>query len=51
MRDTRAALAELKSYGRDLTKQQYKTIRGQILAGNITEAMRGLDNVLKRKGL
>lgn len=51
MRDTRAALIELKNYGKDLSKQQYKTIKGQILAGDVTGAMKGLDAVLKRKGL
>lgn len=50
MNDTRAAMTELKSYGKHITKQQYRTIKGQILSGDIDAAMRGLDRVLKRKG-
>ena len=32
-----------------LTKQQYTTIRGQILSGDADAAMRGLRNVLQRR--
>lgn len=50
MMEIRSAMAELKSYGKHITKQQYRTIKGQILSGDIDAAMRGLDRVLKRKG-
>lgn len=38
----------LKEYQGVLTRQQIKTIRGQILAGNISEAMRGLNGILEK---
>ena len=50
MNDIRAAMVELNSYGKHLTKQQCKTLKGQILSGNITGAMKGLDTLLQRKG-
>lgn len=50
MDDLRAAMTMLKSYGDKLTKQEFRTIKGQILNGNITAAMKGLDKVLTRKG-
>ena len=49
MGDIRAAMTMLKSQSKRLTKQQYRTIKGQILAGNIEAAMNGLDKVLARK--
>ncbi len=51
MNDTRAAIETLKSCGRYISKQQYKTIKGQILSGNIDAAMSGLETVMKRKGM
>lgn len=33
-----------------LTRQQYKTIKGQILAGNADDAMRGLAKLTAQKG-
>ncbi len=51
MDETRAAYMELRKYGIHLTSQQYNTIKGQIKSGNITAAMKGLDKVLKRRGL
>ena len=32
-----------------LTKQQYKTLRGQVLAGDGDAAMRGLCTILNRR--
>lgn len=49
MDDIRAAMTMLKSQTKRLTKQQYKTIKGQILNGEIEEAMKGLDKVVGRK--
>lgn len=51
MNDTRAAMTTLKSCGQYISKQQYRTIKGQILSGNIDAAMKGLDKVMKRKGM
>ena len=36
-------------YRSKLSRQQLKTLRGQILSGNIDGAMRGLDKILKQK--
>lgn len=32
-----------------LTKQQYKTLRGQCLAGDIEGAMKGFNRLMRRK--
>lgn len=40
------AIATLKSYKRKLTRQQYKTLRGQILKGNDEGAMKGLHKLI-----
>ena len=42
------ALLELKQYIPWLTGQQYRTLRGQILAGNDEAAMKGLQKILSR---
>ena len=39
----------LKCYKYKLTKQQYKTFKGQILSGDIDGFRTGLFNVMKRK--
>lgn len=53
MSDLRAinprALLRLKAYRHRLDWQQYKTLRGQVLAGDDTGAMKGLDKILRRK--
>ena len=46
--NTRALLI-LQNTKHRLTTQQYKTLRGQILAGDADGAMRGLKNVLQRR--
>ena len=43
------ALAQLNVMRHRLTKQQYKTLKGQILAGDSTGAMRGLVTILQRE--
>ena len=43
-----AALWRLKTARRSLTRHQYRTLRGQIIAGDAAGAMRGLDKLLKR---
>ena len=42
-------LIRLKSYRKTLTAQQYKTLKGQVLAGDVDGARKGLRKLLKRK--
>lgn len=51
MDEAKEAYKELRRYGIHLTNQQYNTIKGQIRSGNITAAMKGLDKLLKRRGI
>ena len=44
-----AALRVLKGNRAKLTRQQYKTLRGQILAGDDIDAMRGMLKLLNEK--
>lgn len=44
------AMKELKRARPYLTPQQYRTIKGQILAGSHVAALRGLQNLLQRRG-
>lgn len=39
----------LKKWQKHLTKQEYKTLKGQIKAGDITGFKKGLSNLLRRK--
>ena len=39
---TQDALKKLHQYKKQLTRQQLKTLRGQILAGDLTGAEKGL---------
>ena len=43
------AMARLLSFRRQLTWQQFKTLRGQILAGDSEGAMKGLQKILLYK--
>jgi hypothetical protein len=43
------ALIRLKAVRKQLTKQQYKTLRGQIFAGDHIGAMKGLQKLQERK--
>ena len=43
------ALKELKRARRYLTPQQYRTIKGQILAGQTVQALKGLERLLQRR--
>lgn len=43
------ALIQVKACRPQLTAQQYRTLRGQILAGNADGALRGLRKILSRK--
>jgi len=43
------ALKALKRARHHLTPQQYRTIKGQILAGQTIQAMKGLNKLLQRR--
>ena len=43
------ALGRLLAAKRMLTRQQYKTLKGQILAGDVDGAMRGLTKLTNRE--
>lgn len=43
------AMMFLKAYRLQMTQQQYKTLRGQVLAGDPQGAMKGLKKLLQRK--
>lgn len=45
------ALIQLKATRERLTPQQYKTLRGQVLAGNPDGALKGLRKILARESL
>ena len=45
---TKEAFIQLKTARGKLTKQQYMTLKGQILAGDSDGAMRGLATILLR---
>lgn len=42
------ALCDLKRERAKLTPQQYRTLKGQILAGDVEGAEKGLQRLLKR---
>ena len=42
------ALLKLKAYHTMLTEQQYKVLRGQVLAGDTEGAMKGLRKIQRR---
>lgn len=48
-KETIEAFKLLKSYGYRISKQQYRTFKGQILAGDIEGFRKGLFNVIKNK--
>lgn len=45
----RQILWQLKASRHQLTKQQFKTLRGQLRAGNGEDALKGLRTILKRQ--
>ena len=47
--DTMNFFKELKSQRRRLTPQEYRTIKGQTVKGNIADARKGLQKVMKRR--
>ena len=46
---TNAALVQLMDAKPMLSRQQYKTLRGQILAGDPSGAIKGLGKILRRR--
>ena len=42
-------MKKLKNCGPYLTKQQYRTIKGQALSGDIDGAQKGLNSLLNRR--
>lgn len=44
-------ILDLKKYRYILSKQQIKTLRGLILAGDSKAAEKGLNKILKRQGI
>lgn len=51
MDEVSAAMMALKQGRKYMTRQQFRTIKGQILSGNISGAMRGLDKILARQAV
>lgn len=43
------AMRELMRRKNELTRQQFRVIRGQIRAGDVDAAMRGMEMLLKRE--
>lgn len=43
------AMRILNIYRAELSKQQYRTIRGQIISGNTAGAMKGLSRLVGKK--
>lgn len=44
-----AALSVLNRYRTKIARQQYKTLKGQILAGDYYGAMKGLKKIVSRE--
>lgn len=47
--NTQGAFYVLNTNKKNLTKQQYRTIKGQILSGDIEGAMKGLQRLTKNR--
>lgn len=47
--NTPEAMNHLKTHRKHLTKQQYSTIKGQILSGNIEGAIKGMNKLIRKK--
>lgn len=46
----KAEMKKLKRNRNQLSQQQYRTIKGQILSGDVSGADRGLEKLLFRRG-
>lgn len=49
-REQKEAYVALLAYRRSLTRQEVKTFKGQILAGDVDGFHKGLEKVLRRGG-
>lgn len=49
--DVGAALKEIRKYKRMLTTQQMRTLKGQVISGDVDGAMRGLNKLIGRFAL
>lgn len=47
-REQKEALVTLLSCRNDVSRQQFRTLKGQIIAGDAEGARKGLDKILKR---
>ena len=47
--DPNRALLYLRGWNHSLTRQQFKTLRGQILAGDPEGAMKGLQKIIETR--
>ena len=47
--DMRSVLLAIKSARQYLTNQQYRTLRGQALSGDLDGALRGLSRIMIRR--
>lgn len=45
----KAAMLELNAHRRELTRQQFKTLKGQILSGDGAGAMKGLCKLIDKR--
>nr|DAI27000.1 MAG TPA: hypothetical protein [Caudoviricetes sp.]DAQ53548.1 MAG TPA: hypothetical protein [Caudoviricetes sp.] len=50
-KDTIEFFKELKNNRPNITVQQYRTIKGQAIKGNVMDARKGLHKVLKRRNV
>ena len=48
-REQKKVMSDLKSNKGSLTAQQYRTVKGQILAGDTAGAVRGMKKLLDRR--
>lgn len=46
--NVQAALKEIRKKKNRLTTQQMRTLKGQVLSGNVDGALRGLDKLILR---
>lgn len=51
MSDTYTTLRTIREYRHCITTQQMRTLKGQALSGNGSEALKGLRKLLKRLGV
>lgn len=49
--DVQAAMKEIRKHRKLLSTQQMRTLKGQVLSGDVDAAMRGLHKLLNRFAL